>query len=632
MENKEFNKLLVKYNLLSEQSTKLIEFINTTYPINNNDVLNLISIIFIFNHLGHCYTPLNELRIKYIDILESQEILENELDDESIRTDFETLRDAIESIENSIDDFRLQSNLIGNDKFFIIDSNDVYINKYYYASIGIKESFERLFKGSYPTNASFDNSFINLDLKGKQEEAIRKGLKQNLLITGGPGTGKTSTIVFLLLNLLKDKTKDELDRIEIHLAAPSGKAAVRMIESIKSSLDGENKITKEPIITAKFKENHNDLIQKLELLNGVTIDRLLGYTPNGYKYNSNRQISKEKTNIFIIDEASMIDILKFNSLLNAIPTNSRVFILGDKDQLPSVENGAVFNDLLQSDYKVELDESNRFKSDTDVYKLSSFINNKDTNCNLDFKNINEFKIEDLTNCEVRYFNDTNSAKEDLNKVVKEWYLKYLKNINKSEKKLSINNEFNDINKLKELKSYLDISKILSANNNGPRGVNTINKYIKEELFNEKKNDYFHGEILMITQNIDSLDLKNGDNGICVNVNDKYYFMIEKSYDNILEGYQEIGIFKLAGFVFYPIGLIKREYITMSYAITIHKSQGSEYDNVLIILPENKNNKLLTRQIVYTAITRTKKSCYIISNKETLEYAKNNPEERFTKIF
>ena len=164
MENKEFNKLLVKYNLLSEQSTKLIEFINTTYPINNNDVLNLISIIFIFNHLGHCYTPLNELRIKYIDILESQEILENELDDESIRTDFETLRDAIESIENSIDDFRLQSNLIGNDKFFIIDSNDVYINKYYYASIGIKESFERLFKGSYPTNASFDNSFINLDL------------------------------------------------------------------------------------------------------------------------------------------------------------------------------------------------------------------------------------------------------------------------------------------------------------------------------------------------------------------------------------------------------------------------------------------------------------------------------------
>ncbi len=136
---------------------------------------------------------------------------------------------------------------------------------------------------------------------------------------------------------------------------------------------------------------------------------------------------------------------------------------------------------------------------------------------------------------------------------------------------------------------------------------------------------------MITQNIDSLDLKNGDNGICVNVNDKYYFMIEKSYDNILEGYQEIGIFKLAGFVFYPIGLIKKEYITMSYAITIHKSQGSEYDNVLIILPENKNNKLLTRQIVYTAITRTKKSCYIISSKETLEHARNNPEERLTKI-
>ena len=70
---------------------------------------------------------------------------------------------------------------------------------------------------------------------------------------------------------------------------------------------------------------------------------------------------------------------------------------------------------------------------------------------------------------------------------------------------------------------------------------------------------------------------------------------------------------------------------MSYAITIHKSQGSEYDNVLIILPENENNPLLTRQIVYTAITRTKKSCYIISNKNILEKAKKHPEIRYTKI-
>ncbi len=636
MDNKEFNNLLVKYNLLSLSSTKMVEFLDSTYSINNNDVLNLISIIFSFSYLGHCYTPLNNLKDKYKIILDCKEIQENELNDESISKDFDNLKESLNSIKDSIESFKTYSEILGDDKLFIIDPNDsniVFINKYYYASIGIKESFKRIFSNNNFESSSYDNSFINLKLKNEQEDAIKKGLSQNLLITGGPGTGKTSTIVFLLLNLLKDKTKNELDKYEIHLTAPSGKAAVRMSESIKSSLNGINKDNNKSIIDEDFKENHKDLIKKLESLNGLTIDKLLGYTQNGYRYNSNRLISSNnKINIFIIDEASMIDILKFNSLLNAIPEGSRVFILGDKDQLPSVQNGAVFNDLLKSKCKVELVESNRFKRDTDVYKLSRYINCNIDNYDFDFNKIDEFKIEDLNNCEVRFFDDTNCTKDDINKVVKVWYEKYIKSINESEKELVLKDDKLDINKLNKLNSYITKSKILSINNNGSRGVNRINKYIKEELFKEKKNDYFHGQMLMITQNIDSLDLKNGDNGICVKLNNSYYFMINKSYDNIIEGYQEIGIFKLNGFVFYPISLIKKEYITMAYAITIHKSQGSEYDNVLIILPESSNNKLLTRQIVYTAITRTKNSCYIVSNEDTLNSAKNNLEERLTKIF
>ena len=627
MDNKEFNKLLVKYNLLSLKAARLVDFISNEYELNNkNEILTVISVIFSFEYLGHCYAPLNDLKSKYLEILNSQETLEKEeYDDESISEEFKDLKDTLDLMD--IDGFTGCTNIIGDDKFFIVKDDMIFINKYYWASRGIKESFNDLFKESRESsNAVFDKSFIKLKLNKEQEEAIEKGLNYNLLITGGPGTGKTSTIVFLLLNLLKDKTDSELDKVEIHLAAPSGKAAVRMINSITRSLIDN--------ITNEFKNNHQYLINKINSLKGVTIDKLLGYTTSGYIYNKDKLINPDKENIFIIDEASMIDILKFNSLLNAIKVGSRVFILGDKDQLPSVENGAVFNDLLKSNYKVELIESHRFNKDSEVYKLSRYINDGTDKYSFEFKDIKEFEVESLSNCEVRYYDDTNSQKEDIHNVIKKWYEAYIKGIKDLGEEISISKDSNDKElkeKLDNLDSYLTNAKILSANNNGVRGVNTINKYIKEELFDGKNKDYFHAQILMITQNIDELDLKNGDNGICCNVNGKYYFMIKKSYDNISEGYQEVGIFKINEYVFYPIELIKKEYITMSYAITIHKSQGSEYDNVLIILPENENNPLLTRQIVYTAITRTKKSCYIISNEKILEKAKNHPEVRYTKI-
>lgn len=626
MDNIEFNKLLVKYNLLNNLEVKVIDYINDVYKL-DNESLNLISIIFSYSFLGHCYTPINDLENNYKNILDCKMVQAlDEKNDSIIESDFKLLKDSITTIVNAIDNFKNQVNIIGDKKIFIIKDNLIFINKYYYSSIGIKESFNRLFINyNNLDDISFDDSFIEgITLKENQKEAINRGLKSNLLLTGGPGSGKTSTIVFLLINLLKDKQKDELNRIRIHLCAPSGKAATRMNESVQGSLKGN--------IKDDFKNNHIDLLDKLTLLEGVTIDKLLGYTPNGYKYNKDRQIDKDYFNIFIIDEASMIDILKFNSLLNAIPSQSRVFILGDKDQLPSVENGAVFNELLKySEYKVELKESNRFREDTDVYKLSKYIN-KDTNeYSFNFQNIKDFSIDSsLSHCEVQFFDDITSKKEDILEVIKKWYESYFKSIKNIilEPNELINNTYKD--KLDSLNDYLNNSKILVANNNGVRGVNTINKYIKEELFKEKS-DYYNGEILMICQNINELLLSNGENGICVKIKDTYYFMVQKNYENIIEGYKKEGIFKLGNFVFYPLSLIKKEYITISYAITIHKSQGSDYNNVLIILPENNNNPLLTRQIVYTAITRIKKSCYIISNKDTLNNSRDRYEERLTKI-
>ena len=115
-------------------------------------------------------------------------------------------------------------------------------------------------------------------------------------------------------------------------------------------------------------------------------------------------------------------------------------------------------------------------------------------------------------------------------------------------------------------------------------------------------------LMMINQNNKQLDLYNGDSGILVTFKDDntLYFMVRKATNLVTEnGKEKDKIFKLGDYTFYPFRLITRSEIDLSYAITIHKSQGSDYKNILVILPTTKGHPLLNRQIVYTAITRTK---------------------------
>ena len=127
-------------------------------------------------------------------------------------------------------------------------------------------------------------------------------------------------------------------------------------------------------------------------------------------------------------------------------------------------------------------------------------------------------------------------------------------------------------------------------------------------------------LMMINKNNKQLDLYNGDCGLLVTFkNDKtIYFMVKKASLLVKnEGKIDDQIFKLGAFTFYPLRLISKDEIDMSYAITIHKSQGSDYKNILVILPNSKGHPLLNRQIIYTAITRTKGNTYILSNQERL---------------
>ena len=141
--------------------------------------------------------------------------------------------------------------------------------------------------------------------------------------------------------------------------------------------------------------------------------------------------------------------------------------------------------------------------------------------------------------------------------------------------------------------------------------------------------------MMVNKNNKALDLYNGDSGVLVTFeNDNtLYFMAKKSTKIVSnDGKEKDKIFRLGDFTFYPLRLIAQSEIDLAYAITIHKSQGSDYKNILVILPTSKGHPLLNRQIIYTAITRTKGNTYILSNQDRLNEAKDSVIIRDTNIY
>ena len=373
----------------------------------------------------------------------------------------------------------------------------------------------------------------------------------------------------------------------------------------------------------EFVETHQNVIDKINNLEESTIHRLLAVDPetNGFYYNKNHQFNENS--IFIIDESSMIDVCLFNSLLEAIPSGAKVYIMGDKNQLPSVECGAVFGELLRKESLkeniVELDESIRFKKGTKIYDLAY-----------------EIKPLDDSKPIYYYLNNKEGYKQEqiIASVVTKWGNEFFKDLQLK----ASNVDDNDLTYLNDLFNYSEVSKILCAENLGIRGVKQINKFVARKFIDTSiptsMLGYYPGMLMMINKNNKQLDLYNGDCGLLVTFkNDKtIYFMVKKASLLVKnEGKIDDQTFKLGAFTFYPLRLISKDEIDMSYAITIHKSQGSDYKNILVILPNKKGHPLLNRQIIYTAITRTKGNTYILSNQDRLVESKDFVIVRDTNI-
>lgn len=473
------------------------------------------------------------------------------------------------------------------------------------------------------------------DLNEEQAKAIVKGESQNLIITGGPGTGKTTVVFFLLWNLLTKQTDKR--GWDIYFAAPSGKAADRLRESIGETFDMLTEDAQKDPVVARLKNVDSY----------STLHRLLSYNPqtNSFRF-SQKSPFAEKT-IFVIDEASMIDLSLFASFMQALPKKDfRLYILGDKDQLPSVEAGAVLGEILEinKDSIVELTKTNRFDKNSKIGQLSRFIQKqleeKDMEFPLEWKPWNaEMQLWDSTkideinllqlSAETRETraSETEKLQNLLNAWAKRFYgnpdsslLELAKKIrpNLSEDTYAKQGFSNEVWKeecanREALWKLSDSARILSAERRGLRGVENLNRMVIKAL-KQDENKPFDGQLMILTKNQSYFDLYNGDSGVVVNCDTRPTLMLKRK----------------GKFVFYPISLLPTDSIETAFAITIHKAQGSGYPNIMMFLPTRKGHPLLNRQILYTGVTRTKKqSLTIVATPEAFCFAREEIIRRDT---
>ncbi len=443
----------------------------------------------------------------------------------------------------------------------------------------------------------------------QQTAAILGVLNNFTIITGGPGTGKTTTVAKMLAILF---TMDP--SFKVALAAPTGKAAVRMAESLKSS-----NIDVDIVIKEKFKT-----------LVPTTIHRLLKYVPDS-PYFKHDQTNPLIYDLVIVDEASMIDVALFSKLLAAIGSATRIILLGDKDQLASVEAGSLLGDLCQtqprmnllsaenvelinsfipgveqqittgyigatdnilSEHIIELKRSRRFTGGGGIGKFSKAIIHGRLN------EIEAF-VEENKDTEVTI--DTTYSDDLFNGFIT-GYENYIgeKDISKA------------LEKLNQLR-------VLCAVREGPQGLKAVNKKIesilKEKGLIDNKIEFYNSRPIIVTRNYPELRLFNGDVGI-----------IRKDSTGSLKAWFEDSDKNLRA--------VLPGYITSAetvFAMTIHKSQGSEYEQVLVMLPSSADQPLLTRELLYTAITRAKKAVLLQASKEAILYTASRIVQRASGI-
>lgn len=427
---------------------------------------------------------------------------------------------------------------------------------------------------------------------GKQNEVALAALSYKfILLSGGPGTGKTTALARLLsLQRAWQMLQRPEEGLRIALAAPSGKAAQRMKESLDTALS-TFKTQQDGAFPTEL-QGIDHFIAPLLQLNPSTLHRLLGISSIHPKSPFNQKNPLD-VDLVVIDESSMVDLSLFAQLLRALSANTRLILLGDHDQLASVEAGSVFGDLCQAipqHPRIHLTKSHRFSSDSGIGRLAQAIRMGETQKVI-------ASLNSPPDCQ-------QLAPESL-KALLESILPFAR---------ALQNVASPTEGLKLLEQQI----VLCANNRGPWGQETVNNLIHQSLTGPLlrgplKGDSLKVQPILITHNSPDQDLFNGDVGlIMLGPHGKREAFFYDSSRNVRS--------------LNPKTLPEHQ---SAFAFTIHKSQGSEYDSVYILIEESQRN--LSRQLLYTAVTRAKKQVFIVASDQTIVQAVQTPSLRASDL-
>jgi len=422
----------------------------------------------------------------------------------------------------------------------------------------------------------------------EQEAAVVAAVhRRTTILTGGPGTGKTTTVARLLA-VLADQAGGGLS---IALAAPTGKAATRLQEAVVTELDA---------VAGSWPEAR-DLVGRVD---GLTLHRLLGWRPdNATRFRHDRG-NRLKYDVVVVDESSMVELTMMGRLLEALRPESRLVLVGDPRQLTSVGAGAVLSDLVagydgRPDSPVSALTEN-FRSEEDIKSLAVALREGDADEVLRVlrspsEQVSFVEAVDEPAIEAALRPDSVAAA----RAVRE----------------AASNE-EPTRALAELDRY----RLLCAHREGPYGVRRWNQLVERWLAEEPDIDpygpwggqWYVGRPLLVTSNDYALDVYNGETGVVVRQGARRRAFVAGS-----ERLKEFAPGRL-------------DAVETMHAMTIHKSQGSQADRVTVLLPD-EGSRLLTRELFYTAVTRARRHVRVVGSEAAVRAAVDTRAQRATGL-
>lgn len=478
----------------------------------------------------------------------------------------------------------------------VVDGRRFYFDRYHRYETQFAVEVSRRRRGSRPLTAAQSDRVLLLNPEGdgiesQQARACRVALAGELTtIAGGPGTGKTTTIGRLVALLAQEVTEDQRP-LRIALAAPTGRAAARLKESICEQAAA---------ISAP-----DDVRAVMRSIQPTTLHRLLGWLPGNQSRFQHDRSNPLPYDAVIVDESSMISLAHMNQLCQALRPTSRLVLVGDPGQLASVDAGSAFGDIVATgfapstggeiEHTVVLDRVFRFGDEIGALANAVLNGNAD---------------------------DVIALLEGADNTTLRWVAKSPEQMQPADQLAVISAAVDQWRTMTEAAAAGDRdesvrtasgARVLCGHRAGWHGVEYWNQLAfqalhPQQLARDAQDTWYVGRPILVNRNDYRLDVFNGDTGVVMDSTDGLRVVFDRSPEPLVVSPHRLGDIQTA------------------YASTVHKAQGSQFDEVVVILPPPQS-RLMTRELFYTAITRAKNKVTVVGDMEAVKTAVGNASVR-----